>query len=80
MTAGDLDYFSTRPLTERQAFIAMRLFVNRFLASAGDDLVTLCGDLTPMKDGGPRDAAAWVEWTECVDAVLGGDDSTQADA
>jgi hypothetical protein len=31
MTAGDLDYFSTRPLTERQAFIAMRLFVNRFL-------------------------------------------------
>ena len=40
-------------LTEREAFDAMRLFLDRFYAQAGDDLVTLIAGISrpPARHG-----------------------------
>jgi hypothetical protein len=56
-------------LTEREAFAAMSLFLNRFAERAGDDLLTLLGDLALMPDGGPFDPAAWEDWLSCIRSV-----------
>ena len=64
-------------LTEQEAFEAMRLFINRFFAEAGDDLPTLVADISTHSDegrqwwtdGGPLDPAAWSDWLKCVEAV-----------
>ena len=56
-------------LTEREAFAAMSLFINRFADRAGDDLLTLLGDLAVMPDGGPFDPAAWEDWLSCVRSI-----------
>lgn len=53
-------------LDEREAFAAMSLFVNRFAERAGDDLITLLGDITLMPDGSTFDPAAWSDWLGCV--------------
>jgi hypothetical protein len=60
-------------LTERETFGAMSLFLNRFVERAGDDLLTLLGDLSLMPDGGPVDPAAWEDWQSCVRAVRSSD-------
>jgi hypothetical protein len=65
-------------LSERQAFAAMSLFVNRFADRAGDDLLTLLGDLTLQTDGGPFDPAAWDDWLSCVHAIVGFSDDRPA--
>ncbi|MFV1991681.1 MAG: hypothetical protein ACC652_13185 [Acidimicrobiales bacterium] len=61
-------------LDEHQAFTAMSLFVNRFAERAGDDLLTLLGDITLRNDGSTFDPAAWYDWLECVRDVKGAGD------
>jgi hypothetical protein len=56
-------------ISERAAFDAMRLFIEQFAVRAGDDLLTLLGDISPRPDGGPFDPAAWDDWLRCVEAV-----------
>jgi hypothetical protein len=47
----------------------MSLFLNRYAEQAGDDLVTLLGDLQLMEDGEPTNPAAWSDWLSCVSDV-----------
>jgi len=57
-------------LTEREAFDAMSLFVRQFADRAGDDLLTLLGDIEILEsDNMPTDRAAWQDWLECVAEV-----------
>lgn len=53
-------------LSEREAFDAMSLFLEQFAARAGDDLITLLGDVQLQEDGQPTDPAAWADWLACV--------------
>jgi len=71
-------------LTEKEAFDAMRLFIDRFYAEAGDDLPTLMADISTHSDegrawhpdGSPLDPAAWSEWLKCVEQVKGKGESS----
>jgi hypothetical protein len=56
-------------LSEFEAFKAMTLFLNQFADRAGDDLLTLLGDITTDSEGCTFDPAAWEDWIECVRAV-----------
>ena len=56
--------------TERQAFIALRLFLEHFYVQAGDDMETLIADVTREQDGQPLDPAAWEDWLMCVHRAL----------
>jgi len=58
-------------LTDREALIAMKLFLEQFYAEAGNDIETLIADITIESDGGTLDPGAWEEWLRCVDAVKG---------
>lgn len=59
-------------LTERQAFLAMSEFLWRYARRAGNDLITLLGDIELEADGCPTDPAAWDDWLECVQHVKAG--------
>jgi len=54
-------------LSERQAFVAMRLFIEHFYGQAGNDMETLITDLTFEGDGQPLDPAAWSDWMRFVE-------------
>lgn len=53
-------------ITEREAFVALRLFLEQFYARAGNDMETLIADITLEPDGQPLDPAAWEDWIRCV--------------
>ncbi len=53
-------------LSERQAFQAMAEFLWQYARRAGNDLITLLGDIELEDDGQPTDPAAWDDWLECV--------------
>jgi hypothetical protein len=53
-------------ITEREAFIAMRLFLEQFYARAGNDMETLIADITLESDGKSLDPAAWDDWLRCI--------------
>ncbi len=53
-------------MSEREAFIAMKLFLEQFYAHAGNDMETLIADITLQADGQPLDPAAWGDWMRCV--------------
>jgi len=55
-----------------QAFQAMSEFLWQYARRAGDDLITLLGDIEPEADGHPTDPAAWSDWLECVNYVKAG--------
>lgn len=57
-------------LTLDQAFRAMVAFLDQYAERAGDDLLTLLGDVSLCDDGRPFDPAAWEDWLRCVRAVL----------
>lgn len=59
-------------LTEQQAFLAMSEFLWQYARRAGDDLITLLGDIGLEADGRPTDPAAWEDWLECVEHVKEG--------
>lgn len=59
-------------LTEREAFEAMSRFLWQYANRAGDDLITLLGDIHIEEDGIPTDPAAWDDWLSCVRAVKEG--------
>jgi hypothetical protein len=59
-------------LTEQQAFRAMAEFLWQYARRAGDDLITLLGDIELEADGRPTDPAAWDDWLECVGHVRAG--------
>ena len=54
-------------MSEREAFIAMRLFLEHFYGQAGNDMETLITDITFEADGQPLDPAAWDDWMQCVE-------------
>lgn len=56
-------------LTEREAFDAMRLFLQEYYERAGEDLVTLLAGMEIESDGGTSDPAAWDDWERCVRAA-----------
>lgn len=58
-------------MTEKEAFIAMRLFLERYYKRAGNDMETLLADITLEADGQPLDPAAWDDWLECVGGTTG---------
>jgi hypothetical protein len=60
-------------LDESEAFQVMTYFVWQFANRAGNDLLTLLGDIHGEPDGGPTDPAAWQDWLDCVRAVKSGD-------
>lgn len=55
-------------LTVGEAFAAMTGFVNEFADRAGDDLLTLLGDIS-LRRGTTCDPAAWGDWLACVTQV-----------
>ena len=59
-------------LTPREAFLVMADYIWRYAQSAGDDLITLLGDVTLLADGQPTDPAAWDDWLESVDRIRRG--------
>lgn len=61
-----------KELTDRQAFLAMSEFLWQYARRAGDDLITLLGDIELEPDGRPTDPAAWDDWLECVRRVKAG--------
>ncbi|MGW3788403.1 hypothetical protein ACWD5Z_27750 [Micromonospora chokoriensis] len=61
-------------MDEREAFMAMSCFLWQFANRAGDDLLTLLGDIRIEADGGPTDPAAWTDWLACVRSVTEGAD------
>lgn len=62
----------TERLTESQAFQAMTDFLWQYARRAGDDLITLLGDIELLADGSPTDPAAWEDWLECVRRIRAG--------
>jgi hypothetical protein len=46
----------------------MTLFVNQFADRAGDDLLTLLGDIS-LRRATTSDPAAWGDWLACVAEV-----------
>jgi hypothetical protein len=56
-------------LSEREGFLAMSRFLWQFANRAGNDLLTLLGDIHIEADGGPTDPAAWEDWIACVRTV-----------
>lgn len=65
---------SVESLSVGEAFAAMSLFIDQFAKRAGDDLLTLMGDISLMPDGSVRrgmttDPAAWDDWLACVAEV-----------
>lgn len=71
MQPHDEDGRNLYSLNEHEAFAVMSLFVNKFAARPGNDLIILLTDIdtTVYKDGGPSDPAAWSDWLECVESV-----------
>uniref|UniRef100_A0AAU3I9U5 CdiI immunity protein domain-containing protein n=1 Tax=Streptomyces sp. NBC_01393 TaxID=2903851 RepID=A0AAU3I9U5_9ACTN len=59
-------------LNEREAFVAMSRFLWQFANRAGDDLLTLLGDIGIEADGQTTDPAAWEDWMKCVRSVVDG--------
>ena len=60
-----------RTLTERQAFDAMRKFLEGYYGrTSSDDVGSLLGDMAIMPNGKTFDTAAWEDWIDSVDAVL----------
>jgi hypothetical protein len=59
-------------MDEREAFVATSRFVGQFANRAGDDLLTLLGDIGIQADGGTTDSAAWNDWLACVRSVADG--------
>ena len=58
-------------LTEKEAFDAMVLFLEKFYDSTGsDDVAVLLGSMMVLGDGGTADPAVRGEWAECVNEVL----------
>ncbi len=53
-------------ITIREAFIALRLFLEQYYQRAGNDLETLIADITIERDGQPLDPAAWDDWVASV--------------
>lgn len=66
---------SDRLLSHGEAFAAMSLFIYQFASRAGDDLLTLIGDISPWVGDGAQarpitgDPAAWDDWLDCVAEV-----------
>jgi len=58
-------------ISERDAFNAMRLFLEQFYSRAGNDMETLLADIGIEADGQPLDPAAWNDWLHCVERVRG---------
>ena len=54
-------------MSERQAFLAMRIFLKHFYAQVGNDMETLIEDITFGADGHPQDPGAWEDWMKCVE-------------
>jgi hypothetical protein len=59
-------------LDEFEALRAMELFITRFADSAGNDLLTLLGDIMQRPDRETFDPAAWDDWMRCVKDVKAG--------
>jgi hypothetical protein len=58
-------------MTEKEAFAAMKLFLEQYYERAGNDMETLIADITLESDGQPLDPAAWGDWLKCVRTVVG---------
>jgi hypothetical protein len=61
------DEVGRRVISDRDAFVAMRLFIEQFYSRAGNDMETLIADVTIEGDGQPLDPAAWDDWLRCVE-------------
>jgi hypothetical protein len=72
MQHHDDSSLASAALTDREAFLVMAEFVWQYARRAGDDLITLLGDIELQSDGMPTDPAAWDDWLECVRHVKAG--------
>lgn len=60
----------TRPVGEKQAYLAMLLFLERQYGRTGsEDLGALVGSASLLADGRSADPAMLDEWRTCLDAV-----------
>ena len=58
-------------LTEKEAFDAMMVFLEKFYESTkSDDVGALLGSMIILEDGGTADPAVWGEWLESVQKVV----------
>lgn len=53
-------------LNEREAFIAMSLFLERYYQTTGGQLAVLLADIYVGPDEITGDPAAWADWLSCV--------------
>jgi len=57
-------------LSERQAFDAMQLFIEKhYQRTKSVDFAAFLGDLERLSDGKTADPAADAEWRECIETV-----------
>lgn len=59
---------SAENLSAGEAFAAMTLFIHQFADRAGDDLLTLMGDIS-LWGATTTDPAAWEDWLAIVTQV-----------
>lgn len=58
-------------LTEKEAFDAMGLFLEKFCKTTeSDDVAVLLGSMIVLEDGGTADFAVWYEWIDCVSEII----------
>ena len=58
-------------LTTRQAFNAMRRFLEAYYErTSSDDVGSLLGTMMFLQDNSTADPAAWKEWLDCVKEAL----------
>ncbi len=59
-------------LTLEQAYTAMYLlFSKQYFKTLSDDLGSLLGSMSTLKDDVPMDTAIWIDWATAVSTVLG---------
>ena len=65
------------PLTVRQAYESMILYLERFHYPRFDQVGVIIGELKFQEDGVPGDPAAWDDWQECVQQVVSRHDEVE---
>jgi hypothetical protein len=65
-------------LTKKQAYFAMFEFLKRYYEIVkSDEIGTLLGELSLLKDGTPADAAHLADWEDSVAAVMSAEASPE---
>lgn len=61
-------------LTKQEAYLAMYSFLeHEYEMTKSDDIGSLLGGMSLLKDGGTADPAAWSDWENSINKVKSGE-------